>query len=143
MPKKLFQRGNKAACVNRGKRKETGRTLALLSLDRVLAKVRNRKHLEEALERLLEEDPLTFFRQIVVPLIPKAALDRLEADAAAARAMGERQRFIYEASVLVCRELEATGEERLAEALCRSLNAMADKESVTEVVLEVGGSTLG
>lgn len=138
MSKKLFQLGNKAACVNRGKRKETGRTMALLSLDQVLRKACNRKHLEEALERLLRRDPASFFKQIIVPLIPRSALDRLEADAESERALQQRQELFHEASLLLCRELEATGNRALCEPLCRSLSRLLDESEVTEVVLSIG-----
>ncbi len=67
----------------RGRPKGTcgGRAQALAALDRLLSKTRNQKALIDALEKELQADPARFFRNMVVPLLPRAALDAPPADA--------------------------------------------------------------
>jgi hypothetical protein len=45
----------------------------LLDLDEVLGREENRAALREALEEALRKDPLRFFRDIVMPLLPREA----------------------------------------------------------------------
>jgi len=51
----------------------SGRTAALHTLDRVLGEEQNLARLGEAFRRELEQDPLRFWRTIVMPLLPKQA----------------------------------------------------------------------
>ena len=57
----------------RGRKKGTcgGRVQALASLDCILAKSKNKAKLEKALEKELSDNPLRFFKTIVMPLLPK------------------------------------------------------------------------
>lgn len=64
--------GNKAGRP-RGRPKGSigGRMQALMMLDKVLGKRKSQRGLAEALEKELHEDPLGFFKTIVMPLLPK------------------------------------------------------------------------
>ena len=55
-----------------------GRTHALMTLDRMLAKPANQAFLGKALEEELRKNPLRFFRSIIMPLIPHET--RMDAD---------------------------------------------------------------
>ena len=61
----------------RGRPKGTvgGRAQALATLDRLRSEHGNQQALMDALEAELQADPARFFRNIVVPLLPRAALD--------------------------------------------------------------------
>ena len=48
-----------------------GRTLALLTLDRVLAQEKNQEKLAIAFPKEFDENPLGFFTTFVMPLLPK------------------------------------------------------------------------
>ena len=56
----------------------SGRAQALRELDEMLAKGKNKTVLSKALEVALRDDPVDFFRVIIMPLIPKESLVRLE-----------------------------------------------------------------
>lgn len=56
----------------------SGRTKALLLLDRILSKEKNLEELRRALLRHFHKNPVRFFRQFVIPLVPKEALIKLE-----------------------------------------------------------------
>jgi hypothetical protein len=48
-----------------------GRIMALATLDRFLAKSRNKKLLEQALEKEFKADPSRFFKTVIMPLLPR------------------------------------------------------------------------
>jgi hypothetical protein len=141
MPKKLFQKGNKAACVNKGRPKLTGRTLALLTLDSVLAEANCREKIAKALLAYLNKNPLAFFKELVVPLIPKSAIERIEADARGENSIAQRSEFVFEAKLALTRALGRVGHSHLAESLCKSLEPLGDPEDATEVVIDVSEET--
>ena len=58
----------------------TGRCAAVAGLDRVLARSRNRKALEQALQASFDRDPVKFFLEIAVPLMPRKALAMTQTD---------------------------------------------------------------
>ncbi len=55
-----------------------GRKSALAELDRMLGRATNRKTLRGALQSAFDQDPFAFFRGIVMPLLPKESLMRLD-----------------------------------------------------------------
>ena len=55
-----------------------GRAQALMALDVMLAKRKNRRALEKALEEEFQLDPVRFFRTVVMPLLPREARLSLE-----------------------------------------------------------------
>lgn len=50
-----------------------GRTLALLTLDKILARASNQSRLAKALEKEFRKDPVRFFKTVIMPLLPKEA----------------------------------------------------------------------
>jgi hypothetical protein len=48
-----------------------GRAMALRTLDQVMAKEKNQENLANALQAHFEEDPVRFFKQIIMPLLPQ------------------------------------------------------------------------
>ena len=48
-----------------------GRALALRTLDSVMAKEKNQENLANALQAHFDEDPIRFFKQIIMPLLPQ------------------------------------------------------------------------
>lgn len=48
-----------------------GRAQALKTLDRVMAKEKNQENLANALQAHFDEDPIRFFKQIIMPLLPQ------------------------------------------------------------------------
>ena len=57
-----------------------GRMQALMLLDKVLGKRKSQRGLTEALEKALTENPLGFFKTIVMPLLPKESKLAVEND---------------------------------------------------------------
>lgn len=55
-----------------------GRAAALMLLDKVLSKEKNKKLLEIALGKEFRADPMKFFRQIIMPLLPKEQILKME-----------------------------------------------------------------
>jgi len=53
---------------------------ALMLLDKILEKRKSQRGLTEALEKELREDPLGFFKTIVMPLLPKESKLAVEND---------------------------------------------------------------
>lgn len=48
-----------------------GRALALRTLDSVMAREKNQENLANALQAHFDEDPVRFFKQIIMPLLPQ------------------------------------------------------------------------
>ena len=57
-----------------------GRTLALRSLDKLLAKKKNERAIMVALEKDLIANPVHFFKTVVMPLLPKESKLAIESD---------------------------------------------------------------
>jgi len=57
-----------------------GRMQALMLLDKILGKRKSQRELTEALEKELCENPLGFFKNIVMPLLPKESKIQLDND---------------------------------------------------------------
>ena len=75
----MFTAGKSGNPGGRPKGSYGGRIMALASLDRLLAKKKNQKAMMDALEKDLQENPVGFFRNVVMPLLPREArlsLDR-------------------------------------------------------------------
>jgi hypothetical protein len=48
-----------------------GRALALMTLDKMMARAKNQTLLDAAFQKDFENDPVRFFRQLIMPLIPQ------------------------------------------------------------------------
>ena len=77
----MFQPGISGNPRGRPKGTGGGRSQAIAALDRLLGKKRNQQAMIAALEKELHADPARFFRNTVVPLLPRAALDAPPPDA--------------------------------------------------------------
>ena len=75
-----FQPGASGNPAGRPKGAVGGRSLALATLDKMLARASNRAMLEKALEKNFRDDPVKFFRTMVMPLMPKEAKGPVEHD---------------------------------------------------------------
>ncbi len=58
-----------------GRHTSNGRRCALATLDFVLEQETNCQKMKEAFQELLDNDPISLFRTIVMPLIPKAMIE--------------------------------------------------------------------
>ena len=58
----------------RPKGSPAGRTRALLVLDELLGEADNRDTLRASMQAAFDKNPLKFFRQVVIPLLPKTSL---------------------------------------------------------------------
>ena len=67
----MFVAGKSGNPIGRPKGSFGGRVMALASLDRLLAKKKNQRALIQALERDLQADPVRFFRNVIMPLLPR------------------------------------------------------------------------
>ena len=76
----LFKPGNVANPVGGRKRPIGGRTAALLVLDQIIGKRKNKVVLGEAIQEAFTKDPLGFFKSVIMPLIPKEAKLAVEAE---------------------------------------------------------------
>lgn len=65
-----FGPGNCANPGGRPKGRVSGRNLALQTLDALLAEEKNQENLRAALQASFESDPVKFFKQIIMPLMP-------------------------------------------------------------------------
>ena len=68
-----FETGESGNPTGRPKGSYGGRIMALASLDTLLAKKKNQKALMAALEQDLLEDPVRFFKTVIMPLLPREA----------------------------------------------------------------------
>lgn len=79
----LDERGKfkKGFCPNplgRPKGVLSGRMQAVTILDRILANAKNQQIMERRLTEKLRKDPVWFFRALVIPLVPKEQVMKLE-----------------------------------------------------------------
>ena len=72
----MFQPGISGNTRGRPKGTCGGRAQVLAALDRMLSKECNQQAIVDALEKELQADPARFFRNTVVPLLPRAARRR-------------------------------------------------------------------
>ena len=77
----MFQPGISGNPKGRPKGSGGGRAEALAILDRILAKASNQRKLEDALQGELDANAATFFRTLVVPLLPRVARESPPPDA--------------------------------------------------------------
>ena len=75
-----FEPGVSGNPAGRPKGSYGGRIAALAALDRMLGKKRNQSKLVKALEEHFEQDPVRFFKTIVMPLLPKESKVQLDKD---------------------------------------------------------------
>ena len=68
-----FQPGKSGNPCGRVKGSCGGRALALAAMDRMLAKSKNKAKLEREMDDLFQKDPMKFFKDFVMPLLPKEA----------------------------------------------------------------------
>ena len=68
-----YQAGQSGNMGGRPKGSVGGRTLALASLDKMLARRKNQRALISALENELQGNPVRFFRTVIMPLLPREA----------------------------------------------------------------------
>lgn len=68
-----FQPGESGNPVGRPKGSYGGRIQALAALDRLVARKKNQAALTRALEAELLEDPVKFFKTVIMPLLPREA----------------------------------------------------------------------
>jgi len=68
-----FESGKSGNPGGRPKGSVGGRMQALLLLDKILGKKKSQKALTKALEDELKDNPVGFFKTIVMPLLPKEA----------------------------------------------------------------------
>ncbi len=68
-----FQPGESGNPTGRPRGSTGGRVQALAALDVMLAKKKNQRALIKALESELLDDPVRFFRSIIMPLLPREA----------------------------------------------------------------------
>lgn len=54
-----------------------GRHMALMTLDKVMAEAGNQRKLDAAFREAIDDDVLKFFRQYIMPLLPKEAIVKL------------------------------------------------------------------
>ena len=66
-----FESGQSGNPGGRPKGSYGGRIQALAGLDKLLARKKNQKALIAALEADLQEDPVRFFKTVIMPLLPK------------------------------------------------------------------------
>jgi len=75
-----FQPGESGNPTGRPRGSTGGRVQALAALDVMLAKRKNQRALIKALESELLNDPVRFFRSIIMPLLPREAKLSLDHD---------------------------------------------------------------
>lgn len=84
----ITKAGSKAlAQGNAGGNRYSGRTDALRVLDSMLKEAKCQEKLKDGLRRELLKNPVGFFKQIVMPLVPKESLVRMEGTMQAATLM--------------------------------------------------------
>lgn len=72
------RRGDDGTFAKKKDNRKSGRTHALAALDELVGSDRNRKRIMHALQAELDNDPVAFWLDFVVPLIPREALHRVE-----------------------------------------------------------------
>ena len=75
-----FQSGQSGNPGGRPKGSYGGRIQALAGRDKLLARKKNQKALIAALERDLQQDPVRFFKTVIMPLLPKESKLSLDND---------------------------------------------------------------
>jgi len=75
-----FEAGQSGNPGGRPKGSYGGRIQALAGLDKLLARKKNQKALIAALEKDLQQDPVRFFKTVIMPLLPKESKLSLDSD---------------------------------------------------------------
>lgn len=75
-----FVVGERGNPVGRPKGAYGGRIQALAALDKILGRKKNMASLEKALEVEFNRDPVRFFKEIIMPLLPKESKLELDRD---------------------------------------------------------------
>ena len=67
----MFEAGKSGNPKGRPKGSYGGRIQALGELDRLMARGKNKKRLAKTLQEVFDNDPMGFFRSVIMPLLPK------------------------------------------------------------------------
>ena len=81
-PAHLFKPGQSGNPAGRPKGCLGGRALALQTLENVLANPANQAELAKAIQSAFSADPMKFFRQIIMPLLPQDVKIRMAEEGA-------------------------------------------------------------
>jgi hypothetical protein len=81
-PPHQFQPGMCANPAGRGKGNVGGRAQALLLLDSLMAEEGNKAKLRDAMQANFNANPMRFFRQIIMPLLPRDVMLKMGEDGA-------------------------------------------------------------
>ena len=73
----LFEPGNAMNLGGRPKGSVGGRAQALMVLDALMADDRNKNKLRSAMQASFDQNPMRFFRQIIMPLLPRDVMLKL------------------------------------------------------------------
>ena len=76
----MFKSGVSGNPKGRPKGTFGGRIQALGELDRIMAKGKNKKMLSEALEEEFQDDPVKFFKNVIMPLLPRESKLQVDRD---------------------------------------------------------------
>ena len=76
----MFKSGVSGNPKGRPKGTFGGRMQALAVLDRFMAKGKNKKMLSEALEKEFQDDPSKFFKNVIMPLLPRESKLQVDRD---------------------------------------------------------------
>ncbi len=99
-----------------------GRAMALQTLDAMLGEERNQENLRHALQANFDNDPVKFFKQIIMPLLPTEVKLKLGEEGGA---RVRRATFNIQLSTLNIQFIDSSGQETMAGSLrpTSSLNA--------------------
>ena len=69
----MFEQGKSGNPRGRPKGSRSGRAKALAQLDKVMARRKNQKFLDAAIEADFHANPMVFFKTVIMPLLPREA----------------------------------------------------------------------
>ena len=75
-----FQSGKSGNPRGRPKGSFGGRIQALATLDRLMARSKNKKMLEKTMQEDFDDDPMGFFKSVIMPLLPKESKVQVDHD---------------------------------------------------------------
>ena len=73
----LFQPGNSVNPAGRPKGSVGGRAQALMLLDSLMAEESNKEKLRAAMQASFDQNPMRFFRNVIMPLLPRDVMLKL------------------------------------------------------------------